>query len=77
MFGPTGEGAPNGDRRLELAEMAINGGSSTLRSVLTLNSLSEVEAASSPFEYCSVADNAQFYVFFRLEFESDVSVGCE
>lgn len=77
MYGPTSEGAPDEAKRLQLAEMAINGGSSTLRSVLTFSNVAEVMGASTPFEYCGVADNSQFYVFFRLEFQSDVSVVCE
>ena len=75
MFGPTSEGAPSEERRLQLANMAIKGSTSELRTVQTFHSLAEVMAATSPLEYCTVPDSAQYFVFFRLEFQSDVSVG--
>ena len=56
--------------------MAINNsGSATVRSVKTFESLEEVMAADSPLELCGLSDDSQYFVFFRLEFKSDVSVG--
>ena len=75
MYGPTTDGAPDEQRRRELAQQAIDGSGSNVRSVLTFNSTDAIKAASSPYEYCPVADNSQFFVFFRLEYKSDVSVG--
>ena len=75
VFGPTSVGDLSEERRLELANMAINASTSELRTVQTFHSLAEITAATSPLEYCPVPDNSQYLVFFRLEFESDVSVG--
>ena len=75
VYGPTTDGAPDEQRRRELAQQAIDGSGSNVRSVLTFNSTDAIKAASSPYEYCPVADNSQFFVFFRLEYKSDVSVG--
>ena len=55
--------------------MAISASTSEAQSVRTFYSLAEVTAATSPLEYCTVPDNSQYFVFFRLEFQSDVSVG--
>ena len=77
VFGPTSESSPNEERRLELANMAINNdGSATVRSVASFKSLEEVmTAANSPLEHSPVSDDSQYFVFIRLEFEPDVSVG--
>ena len=76
VFGPTSESSPNEERRLELANIAINNDdSATVRSVATYKSLEEVMTANSPLEHCPVSDDSQYFVFFRLEFESDVSMG--
>ena len=57
--------------------MAINNDdSATVRSVATYKSLGEVmSAANSPLEHSPVSDDSQYFVFIRLEFEPDVSVG--
>ena len=74
-MGPTNEDTPNEERRLQLANMAIAGGSSDVRSVLMYRSLAEVMAAPNSYEVTDLRDNSKYFVFFRLEFESDVSVG--
>ena len=59
-----------------LANMAtVPGGRSDVRSVQTYNSLADVMAARSPYEVTDLRDNSKYFVFFRLEFQSDVSVG--
>ena len=60
---------------MQLANMAIAGGSSDVRSVLMYRSLAEVMAAPNSYEVTDLRDNSKYFVFFRLEFESDVSVG--
>ena len=75
VVGPTTADTPNEEMRLQLANTAIAGGDPEMRSVQRYNSLTEVMAARSPYEVTNLRDNSKYFVFFRLEFESDVSVG--
>ena len=76
MGGPTDEDVPNPEMRLELANTSIEGSDPKVRKVQTYHSLDEVMRASSPYDLVDdVHENSRYLVFFRLEFESDVSVG--
>ena len=75
VFGPTDDVSPDEERRLDLANTAINGGSSMVRSVRNFTSLNDTRKAGPQIQDCSVSDNSLYFVFFRLEFQSDVSVG--